>query len=234
MSGIHLTTFESIRFGSYHPLKETQLKDLVRLFDQPTPAAGSVLGGRTSAVRHSLAGVGPVVIKFFRRGGLISRFNEKTYLRYGKTRGQREYEMMEEVRRIGVRAPQPVAFAYRGLLFYHCWLVTGEIEKHQTLAALSRNDPKQAVLLSNAVAVEINRLIRHNIHHVDLHPGNVLIDPQQRVFLIDFDKARRTQLGTAELRNRYLRRWQRAVSKHQLPTDMSAALKKALFQNPSR
>ena len=138
--------------------------------------------------------------------------------------------MLEAVRRLGVRAPRPVAFAHRGFLLYHCWLVTGEIENHRTLAALSRVDPRQAVSLTGAVAVEIDRLIHHRIHHVDLHPGNVLIDSQQRVFVIDFDKARHTRLDPQDLRKRYIRRWQRAVSKHRLPVELRAALQQALLQ----
>ncbi len=229
MSDLHFTTFESVRIGSYRPLEKTQVKELVRLFNQPTAAARIVLGGRTSVVRYKMEGFGPVVIKYYRRGGFISRFNEKTYLRSGKTRAQREYEVLEHVRRVGVRAPRPVAFAHRGFLFYHCWLVTDEVEQHQTLAALSLADPKQAVLLTGVVAAEINRLIDHHLHHVDLHPGNVLIDVQHRVFLIDFDKTRRTQLQPGDLRSRYVKRWQRAVAKHRLPADLSRAMEDALF-----
>ena len=177
-----------------------------------------------------MGGVGPVVIKYYRRGGFISRFIKKTYLRIGKTRGQREYEMLELVRRLGIRAPRPVAFAHRGSLFYQCWLVTEEVGQHRTLAHLSREDPMQAARLAAAVAAEVNRLIRHHIHHVDLHPGNVLVDLQQRIFLIDFDKARHAKLQSKDLRLRYFRRWQRAVAKHRLPADISAAYKKALFR----
>ena len=230
MSEIHYTTFETVRFGSLRPLAEKQLQDLVRLFDQPTPEAGSVLGGRTSVVRHMLDGVGPVVIKYYRRGGLISRFNEMTYLRIGKTRSQREYEMLVQVRRIGVRAPRPVAYAHRGVLLYHCWLVTEEVQQHRTLAELSLVDPKLAATLTGPVAAEIIRLVQNQLHHVDLHPGNVLVDRRQQIFLIDFDKTRRVRSDPAALRRRYLKRWQRAVAKHRLPAELSKELETALFQ----
>jgi 3-deoxy-D-manno-octulosonic acid kinase len=229
MSEIHYTTFETVRFGSFRPLAEKQLQDLVRLFDLPPPEAGSVLGGRTSVVRHMLDGVGSVVIKYYRRGGLISRFNEMTYLRIGKTRSQREYEMLEQVRRVGVHAPRPVAYAHRGVLLYHCWLVTEEVQQHRTLAELSLVDPKLAATLTDAVGVEINRLVEHQLHHVDLHPGNVLIDGHQHVFLIDFDKTRRSRSAPAALRRRYLKRWQRAVIKHRLPVELSMVLEAVLI-----
>ena len=228
MSGIYYSRYGSVRFGSRQPLEHAQAKDLVRQFDQPTPAAGSVLGGRTSVVRYTLDEVGPVVIKHYRRGGFISCFIKKVYLRCGKTRGQREYERLEQVRRLGVRAPRPVAFAHRGGLLYHCWLLTEEVEQPRTLADLSLTDLKQAVSLTGSVAAEIDRLVQHRLHHVDLHPGNVLIDHRQQVFLIDFDKTRDTRFGPAKLRHKYIKRWQRAVAKHRLPNGLSEALKTAL------
>jgi 3-deoxy-D-manno-octulosonic acid kinase len=229
MSDIHYTSYGTVCIGSCQPLKKAHAKELVRLFDQPTPAAGSILGGRTSVVRHTLDDVGPVIIKYYRRGGLISHFNEKTYLRCGKTRGQREYERLEQVRRFGVRAPRPVAFAHRGALLVHCWLVTEEVEQPKTLAELSLIDVKQAVSLTSLVAAEISRLVQHRLHHVDLHPGNVLVDHRQQVFLIDFDKTRNTRSGSTKLRHKYLNRWQRAVAKHRLPAELSQALEVGLF-----
>ena len=136
---------------------------------------------------------------------------------------------MEQVHRIGVRVPRPVAFAYRGLLFYQCWLITREVEHHRTLAELSRIEPQQAVRAAAAVADEINRMVQHRLHHVDLHPGNVLIDRRQRVYLIDFDKAGRAQISAEKLRIRYYRRWQRAVSKHQLPKTLTESMAAGLF-----
>ena len=53
-----------------------------------------------------MKGFGPVVIKFYRRGGLLSRINQKTYIWSGKTRAQQELEMMEHVRRFGLRVPR--------------------------------------------------------------------------------------------------------------------------------
>ena len=230
MSDIHYSKYGTIRFGSCQPLEQVQAEDLVRQFDQPTPAAESVLGGRTSVVHYTLDGVGPVVIKYYRRGGLISRFNKKLYLRSGKTRGQREYERLEQVRRFGVRAPRPIAFAHRGGLLYRCWLITEEVDQHRTLAELSLTDLKLAVSLTSLVAAEIDRLVHHRLHHVDLHPGNVLIDHREQIFLIDFDKTRDTRSGSAKLRLKYINRWQRAVTKHRLPDKLSQSLRTALLQ----
>jgi 3-deoxy-D-manno-octulosonic acid kinase len=65
---------------------------------------------------------------------------------------------------------------------------------------------------------------------VDLHPGNVLVDSNSRVYLIDFDKARYSYLNKDKLRVKYISRWRRAVIKHRLPESlwemMSSELRK--------
>jgi 3-deoxy-D-manno-octulosonic acid kinase len=64
---------------------------------------------------------------------------------------------------------------------------------------------------------QILRLIQNKIWHVDLHPGNVIVNPEGRVFLLDFDKAQIYHGGKQQLQGRYFARWKRAVIKHQLP-----------------
>jgi 3-deoxy-D-manno-octulosonic acid kinase len=214
---IHFTTYDNYHFGSFIPLEKTQAEHLVRIFKEPARVAGSVLGGRASVVKHTLDGIDPLVIKFYRRGGLISHFNKDTYLRLGKVRCRQEFEILDMVRSIGVRAPQPVAYAYKGTLRYQCWLVTEEIQQHQTLAELSLIDSGWAEVLLDKVIEEVSKLVRHNIYHVDLHPGNIIVDSDQNVFLIDFDKAHISKLNQKALRKRYFGRWRRAVIKHRLP-----------------
>jgi 3-deoxy-D-manno-octulosonic acid kinase len=64
-------------------------------------------------------------------------------------------------------------------------------------------------------------LIEEGIYHVDLHPGNVLVDNNHNVYVIDFDKARCWTGPKNELRDLYLHRWRRAVIKHNLPETLS-------------
>ena len=66
------------------------------------------------------------------------------------------------------------------------------------------------------LAEQVLTLVSHKIFHVDLHPGNVLVDNSGRVFIVDFDKAREFEGSSEQLRELYLRRWRRAVIKHKL------------------
>ena len=69
-----------------------------------------------------------------------------------------------------------------------------------------------------SVIEQISILIQNNILHTDLHPGNIVVDKKNKVFLVDFDRGHRFSGNTNKLRDRYLNRWQRAVIKHQLPS----------------
>jgi len=71
------------------------------------------------------------------------------------------------------------------------------------------------------VVVQVATLIKNNIFHPDLHPGNILVDSADCVFILDFDKTRLSRWKRHKLRDKYVMRWQRAVTKHQLPEMLS-------------
>jgi 3-deoxy-D-manno-octulosonic acid kinase len=71
-------------------------------------------------------------------------------------------------------------------------------------------------------------LIQHRILHVDLHPGNVIMDAAGKVYLLDFDRGKVYHGDRQKLKNRYLTRWQRAVNKHGLPEFLAEMLRAGL------
>ena len=217
MNANKIKTYDSYHFGFLHDLTERHLKHLTKLFKTHSKPVNSVLGGRSSVVIDEINGLGSVVVKYYRRGGLVRYFVKQKYLKCGKTRGQKEYELLQKVRKFGISAPEPIAFAYSGLLFYKGWLVTRAIKEHQTLADLSFLNKNRTLKIMKEVTRQISLLIKNNILHVDLHPGNVIVDNQDRVYIIDFDKGRLFHGKKTSLRNRYLSRWNRAVKKHRLP-----------------
>ena len=82
-----------------------------------------------------------------------------------------------------------------------------------------------------SVIEQILLLIQNGILHVDLHPGNIVIDGDNQVFLVDFDKGKIYQGNREKLKNRYLSRWQRAVNKHGLPNMLNEMLIEGLCRN---
>ena len=194
---------------------------LVAALPEAKLRAQTVLGGRAAVSNVDVSGLGPVVIKQYRRGGALGPFLRGRYLRFGKTRPQREYEVLTVVRGWGVNAPEPVAFLVRGWVFYRGWLVTREISDQASLADISLRDENRAGRAVKRLTEQIATLIEHRIFHVDLHPGNVLVDRQDQVYLLDFDKACRWRGTLSALRDRYICRWRRAVIKHRLPESLS-------------
>jgi len=210
-------TIDSYHFGFYLNLTDSQLRTLAGLFHHPGPSGVSVLGGRTSLTPAQLNGIGSVVIKHYRRGGLMRYFIKQRYLKLGKTRAQIEFEMLQVVRNLGINAPEPVAYAHRGCIFYQAWLVSRAIKHPLSLALLSLKDEKKTRQAMESVIGQISLLIQNDILHVDLHPGNIVVDGADQIFLVDFDKGQIHPGSKEKLRNRYLTRWQRAVTKHRLP-----------------
>lgn len=221
-------TYNAYQFGTCTPLTELQMNRLIGFFSQPPPKTNSVLGGRSSVGYHRMEDLGPVVVKHYKRGGLWGRLVRRRYLKWGKSRSQLEFELLLKARDLGINVPEPLLYAHRGRWIYRAWLVTREIKQPQSLARLSLNDEKRTRQVMASVIDQISRLIDHGIWHVDLHPGNVMIDQSDRVFLLDFDKGSLYQRNNIKLRDRYVNRWQRAVSKHGLPEILTEMLRSGL------
>lgn len=232
---VNTITFQ--RIGPYliavaEPLPTSVLRQFAAVFDAPARRADHPLGGRQAVSRLQASATGPLVVKAYHRGGLIQHINQHHYVRWGKPRCQDEFEMLAIARRRGVLAPEPIAWATRGHHLYRCWLILRAIDNQGTLAQVARKDAPRALAALPAVTDQVRRLMDHNILHVDLHPGNVLITPNGRPYLIDFDRARYFRGSQQDLRGRYIRRWRRAVEKHHLPDSLAIGLERMLKANP--
>ena len=228
MSKCSTQKYASFTVGSTLELTNQQLKCLTRLFKIPVKNLGPGLIGRSTITVSHLKGIGSVVVKQYTRGGFIRYFLKQHYLRWGRTRGETEFKILQKAREIGVNAPEPIAYAFKGVLFYKGWLISRKIEKQQTLAKLACDDESRSRCVMDNIIEQIAILIDHQILHVDLHPGNILIDHTNRVFLIDFDKSRIIHKNRKMLTKRYISRWQRAVIKHHLPQMLIDTLNRGL------
>ncbi len=208
-------------FGSAITLNEQQFYAILGLFNQSVKGSRSALQSENCIIRANIPGIGAVVVKHYHRGGWLRFLITSNYLRNGLARSQREYDILREVQRLGVSVPTALAYASKGRLFYKAWLVTKEIPNSMSLAELSLRDAGRAEQAIDQLMKQLYRLIEQGIYHVDLHPGNVLVDADGAVYIIDFDKAKLWPRKKNELRDRYLYRWRRAVIKHNLPEILS-------------
>jgi 3-deoxy-D-manno-octulosonic acid kinase len=221
-------TIETYRFGSSLELDEHQLRTFISVFNQPRTGNTSVLGGRTAPTFNEIDGLGSVAIKSYTRGGWMRYLIKQRYLKLGKTRPQIEFELLQVVRDLGINAPEPVVYAHHGRIFYRAWLVSRAIQHPLSLALLSLKNEKKTRLAMESVIEQISLLIQNAILHVDLHPGNIVVDGANQIFLVDFDKGQIHHGSRKKLRDRYLTRWQRAVTKHGLPKLLTEMMQKGL------
>lgn len=186
--------------------------------DSPSRA---VLGGRGQTQLFELSGLGRVFIKRYSHGGLFRAITGGKFLCIGKCRSEAEFEMLEHVRACGVNAPRPIACIKKGSTIFSTWLVMEELVGVRSLVDIQANDNDEVLRAMDKLAEQLSILVKHNILHVDLHPGNVLVAPSGDVYIVDFDKAVTFSGSSQALRELYLRRWRRAVIKHKLSPVLS-------------
>jgi tRNA A-37 threonylcarbamoyl transferase component Bud32 len=186
--------------------------------DEPTHA---VLGGRGQSRVLELPQLGRVFVKRYSHGGFFRAITGGRFLCIGPCRSESEFTMLEKVRACGVNAPKPIAFIKKGSTVFSTWLVMEELAGARSLVEIQEKDSDEMLKAMDALAVQMGILVKHNIFHVDLHPGNVLVAPSGEVYLVDFDKAITFRGSSQALRDLYLRRWRRAVIKHKLSPVLS-------------
>lgn len=219
-----IQTYRGHTIGSQTGFGKAEMEGLVQLFERPSGKRSSALEGRTPITCGQVDKIGPVAVKVYTRGGLINHVTRHHYMRIGKTRCQKEFEMLAAASQFGISIPDPIAFAYHGRMVYRGWLVTREVNRPLNLAQLCMVDENRCREALTELADQIRRMIENHMIHVDLHPGNVLVDDSYRVFIVDFDRARIDDWNEAKLRRHYISRWNRAIVKHGLPSLLSEGL----------
>jgi 3-deoxy-D-manno-octulosonic acid kinase len=156
---------------------------------------GAVFGehmGRGTTLAFEHAGR-RYLLRHYRRGGLISRFNHDSYLWLGesRTRSLEELRLTLLLHAAGLPVPRPIAARYEqsGAL-YRADIITEYLPGTATLA--ERLEHEEVGLQTWAA---IGRCIRtfhdHGLCHADLNAHNILLRGDEDVFVIDFDRASR-------------------------------------------
>ena len=132
----------------------------------------------------------PWVWRHNRRGGWPGRVIRDSYVWLGaaRTRSFREWRLLHHLRRLGLPVPSPVAALYerRGLV-YRSDLITELLPNATSLGSRLQQSPVPLTVWKR-VGNCIRRFHQHGIDHADLNVHNVLLDPADEVYLIDFDR----------------------------------------------
>jgi 3-deoxy-D-manno-octulosonic acid kinase len=172
----------------------------------------AVAGGRGSAWFVGGSGVA-WVLRHYRRGGWVARISSDRYVWQGedRVRAFAEWRLLQYLSERGLSVPKPVAARYqRTGLTYRCDLITERIVDSRSLGAALALAPV-AENTWRTVGATIARLHRHGVDHADLNAHNILLDGDQRVALIDFDRGRLRRPGAWTFGN--LRRLRRSLEK---------------------
>jgi 3-deoxy-D-manno-octulosonic acid kinase len=139
------------------------------------------------------------VLRHYYRGGLIGKIINDKYFFTGQenTRAAQEYQLLGTLQSLALPAPKPIAFrVVKQGPFYQADLLSSRIEHAQDLVAiLSKGE------MTEEVWREVGKVIRrfHNagIYHHDLNSHNILLDDNNNVWLIDFDRGDQRDVSSA-------------------------------------
>jgi 3-deoxy-D-manno-octulosonic acid kinase len=187
-----------------------------RLFDrrhwQAEGALTELAGGRGS-IHFIDDGRRHWALRRYLRGGVPALVSRKHYLYLGeeRTRSFRELRLLDALRRRGLPVPMPVAAIYRrALLTYVAELITERIVGARSLSELLATGAMDDVRWA-AIGRCLRRFHDAGVHHADLNAQNILLDPEGKVWLLDFDRGRERSPGA--WRERALDRLARSLAK---------------------
>ncbi len=154
--------------------------------------AGAVhqrFGGRGEAIAVD-GPFGAGVLKVYHRGGLVRHLVRRRYAwtGLGRTRSVREWRVLRAMFDAGLPVPEPLAaHVQRSGPTYRAALLTRRIENARPLSDAAA-DLDQARWAD--VDALIDRFARAGLSHADLNATNILVDPDETLWMIDFDRAR--------------------------------------------
>lgn len=166
--------------------------------------------GTTWFVQH---GEHSLVLRHYYRGGFIRRFNKDKYVFTGlnRTRSFKEYSVLQCLFDAGLPVPEPAgARVIKSGRNYTADLLTRKIEGAQDLLKVLQKPASDRLIKD--IAELLVKLHQHGVVHPDLNIQNILVDQNNKVWVIDFDQAKIMKLG-ARHRARMLERLERSFLK---------------------
>ncbi|MDW6091548.1 3-deoxy-D-manno-octulosonic acid kinase [Vibrio rhizosphaerae] len=129
-------------------------------------------------------------LRHYRRGGLFGKLVRDHYLfcQWDKTRSYQEFQILNHLRNAGVNVPRPIAArAVKKNVCYQADLITEKIPNARDLVTiLQENALRDEIYVK--IGQEIRKMNDAQVNHTDLNIHNILVDDQEQVWIIDFDK----------------------------------------------
>ncbi|KOO02897.1 3-deoxy-D-manno-octulosonic acid kinase [Vibrio nereis] len=129
-------------------------------------------------------------LRHYRRGGLFGKLISDRYLFHGwrKTRCFQEWHLLALMREQGIRVPRPIAArAIKSGISYRADLLSEKVPNARDLVSILEERPLDAAVYRK-IGDEIRKMHHAQVNHTDLNIHNILLDNNEQVWLIDFDK----------------------------------------------
>ena len=134
-------------------------------------------------------------LRHYRRGGLFGKIISDHYLFLGwdKTRSLQEFKLLQHLSKAGVNVPQPIAARVTKKTFcYQADLLSEKIPNAQDLVAILQSKSLPNTIY-HKIGQEIQKMHQVQVNHSDLNIHNILVDKNNKVWIIDFDKCAQQQ-----------------------------------------
>lgn len=129
-------------------------------------------------------------LRHYHRGGLFGKLVEDSYRFSGweQTRSYQEFQLLNTLIEAGVNVPKPIAArAVKSGFTYKADLLSEKIPNARDLVSILMENPLPAEM-HKKIGQEIRKMHDAQVNHTDLNIHNILIDDQDKVWIIDFDK----------------------------------------------
>ena len=176
-----------------------------------------------------------VLLRNYMRGGFVSKFVRNTFLRLpfasvASYRPFQEFEISLLLKDELISVPRAIAamvktrFAgsfYEGNIAYE--YIPNSINLLEFWATARGDHALEArfSLLCKMAGQESRKMLEKGVFHSDLHLGNILVEGEGKIYLIDFDKAvryaRNSNVSFSVLKKmglRTIKRWTKSAMKH--------------------
>ncbi len=180
---------------------------------QHLPNMPQRIGGRQAVTRLTVLNT-PMILRHYFRGGVPARFSKDRFLftGYQHSRSFLEINLLNLMWTEQLPVPKPVAAkCKREGITYQAEILMQEIVDAHTLAEMLIKGTLSERIWQK-IGQTIQRFHAFGIQHVDLNVHNILIDASEDIFLIDFDRCKRTPYS-ASWAERGLQRLERSLEK---------------------
>ncbi|WP_375321554.1 3-deoxy-D-manno-octulosonic acid kinase [Aliivibrio logei] len=129
-------------------------------------------------------------LRHYRRGGLFGKLIKDHYIFTGweNTRSYQEFQLLNTLIESGVNVPKPIAArSVKRTFCYQADLLSQKIPNARDLVAIlqEKSLPKE---IYQKIGNEIRKMHATQVNHTDLNIHNILIDDNDKIWIIDFDK----------------------------------------------